>query len=56
MPNMDYCKFENTYHDLLECSEHFGDNDLSYTEKIYGIKLLKLCEQIANSYDKEDLE
>lgn len=34
MANMSYCRFENTYHDLLDCEDHFGDkpNDESGDE------------------------
>lgn len=35
MSNMSYCRFENTYHDLLDCSEHIFDDDLSEDEKRY---------------------
>jgi hypothetical protein len=53
MANMAYCRFENTYNDLLDCYEHFEEpkND---SEKEYRYKLLKLAKQIVNEYSTED--
>ena len=54
--NMGYCRFENTFKDLLECEAHFDDSDLSEIERKYRIELLKLCAKVANSYNEEDFE
>jgi hypothetical protein len=52
MPNMSYCRFENTYKDLLDCFRALRDldelNDLSDSEKSYAERLIKLCEEIFN--------
>lgn len=45
MANMGYCRFENTYHDLLDCLYHIND-DLSETELIYRNKLINACKDI----------
>lgn len=42
---MSYCRFENTYKDLLECFKYF-DDDLSKTEHEYRKKMLHLCDEI----------
>jgi len=58
MSNMSYCRFENTYSDLLECGECILDEDLSDREKRYRDRLVKLCRDIVEEYDmyndKED--
>lgn len=59
MPNMDYCRFENTYNDLLDCQNHLEDNDLSDSEEIAKENLLSLCEQITEwvnhtNFEEED--
>ena len=56
MSNMGYCRFENTYKDLLDCSEHMEDEELSEREIKYRQKMIKLCQEIAedNSDDVED--
>ena len=46
MPNMDYCRFENTYDDLKDC-EGFMNNSLDGSEKKYRNKLVRLCVDIA---------
>lgn len=52
MPNMSYCRFENTYKDLIDCFRALRDldelTDLSDSEKSYAERLIKLCEEIFN--------
>ena len=48
MPNMSYCRFENTFKDLQDCFENLDDQDLSYTEEMYKVKLVKLCKAITD--------
>lgn len=45
MANMSYCRFENTYKDLLDCSANL-ENLNSESEKRYRAKLIELCEEI----------
>jgi hypothetical protein len=33
MANMGYCRFENTYNDLMVCYSHIEDEKLSPSEK-----------------------
>lgn len=51
MSNMSYCRFENTYHDLMDCYDHMDDKDLSDAEQIYRYKLIGLCTDISDDYD-----
>jgi len=58
MSNMSYCRFENTYRDLLDCEsaieeaiEEGPDHDISKSEKEYRDKLIELCENIVNMAD-----
>lgn len=49
MANMSYCRFRNTFEDLLDCYENMDDNPLD-DEKKYRYKLLQLCDQIARDF------
>lgn len=52
MPNMSYCRFENTYRDLVDCSENLFEPNLSESEKKYRKRLVLKCQEIvANSLD-----
>lgn len=53
MANMGYCRFENTYNDLLDVYENW-DEPQNESEKEYRYKLLKLAEKIVNEYSTED--
>lgn len=57
MANMSYCRMENTYGDLRDCYENWGDDDgdeLSDSEKRYRSDLLELCKEIIRDYGEED--
>ncbi len=41
--NMSYCRFENTYKDLLDCQDHLWDDELSTSEHFNRIRLVKAC-------------
>ncbi len=56
MPNMSYCRFENTYQDLSDCYEHMDDTDLSEREAKYRHKLLKLVLNIYYDFAQEMFE
>jgi len=55
MPNMSYCRFENTYRDLLDCYYNMNDK-LSESETEYREKILDLCQQMLDEYDPTDEE
>ena len=46
MPNMSYCRFENTYRELCDCVNHMEDDDLSKSEKEYRKKIIELSKEI----------
>jgi hypothetical protein len=54
MSNMSYCRFQNTYRDLLDCEDSMNDSDLSPEEARAREKLLKLCQQIVREYAAEE--
>jgi hypothetical protein len=58
MSNMSYCRFENTYYDLVDCYEHIheGEDEMSEYEKSAKAKLIKLCRKIAENFSDEEME
>lgn len=52
MANMSYCKFENTYRDLMDCYRSINDS-LSEREHRYRELIVKLCDSIQDEYDPE---
>ena len=55
--NMSYCRFENTYNDLVDCLDALDNStieqleeDASQYERKYIRKLIELCEEIAGNY------
>ena len=53
MPNMSYCRFENTLRDLQDCVGHMDDEGLSEYEAKARDQLIRLCVKIADDY-KDD--
>jgi uncharacterized protein with ParB-like and HNH nuclease domain len=49
MPNMSYCRFENTYPDLKDCYQAMFD-DLEGSEFRYRARLIDLCKNIVDAY------
>lgn len=46
---MSYCRFQNTYTDLLDCFENLdSDKKLSEEEEYAKNELIELCKIIAN--------
>jgi len=51
MPNMMYCRFENTYNDLKECLQALEyEEELSESEQKYKDKL---CSTISEYFDED---
>ena len=48
MPNMSYCRFENTYNDLIDCLDNINDEAGNERNERYRIRLIKL---IADNMD-----
>ena len=53
MPNMSYCRFENTARDLQDCLEHMEGKSLSETEKHARKRLILRCVELACDYGAE---
>ena len=51
MSNMNYCRFENTYHDLIDCYNNMNNNDLSPDEWSYRKELILTCKDIIHDYE-----
>ena len=47
---MSYCRFENTYRDLLDCLSAMNDQ-LSDREKGYRDRLVDVCKEIIEEYE-----
>jgi len=57
MANMSYCKFENTYNDLMDCMDSLENNTIegleseaSIREKPFIRDLIKLCQNIYEEF------
>ena len=56
MANMSYCRFENTYKDLLDCYRNLDDSVNSKSEQRYRDSLVNLCKDIVNEYGDVDFD
>jgi len=56
MSNMGYCRFENTFPDLMDCYEHINADDLNEIEDEYRLMLVDLCLKIARDFDRSHRE
>lgn len=56
MPNMSYCRFQNTVSDLRDCRDALYEHDadtLSEDEQKARRRLIELCVEIAVDYGEE---
>ena len=51
MANMSYCRFQNTYNDLIDCSVNLFDEDISDSEKMARKNLIELCKEIVEHFE-----
>ena len=59
MANMGYCRFENTYRDLVDCLRALSDSgadSLSDRELQYADMMMQLCEDFHLNYEDEVLD
>lgn len=56
MSNMGYCRFENTYNDLLDCYESMdvSEEKLNPSEEKYRQKIINLCKDIVGDFAEEE--
>ena len=52
MPNMSYCRFQNTFIDLLDCYSNMNDNDLSIAEWKARKNIINTCKLIMDEYEE----
>ena len=48
MANMSYCRFENTFHDLLDCLENIQEEAENMRDERYRIRLIELLKENAD--------
>lgn len=53
MPNMSYCRFQNTVGDLEDCEEHIRDDLQDKEEKNARTRLIKICKGIAEEFEDD---
>lgn len=61
MANMSYCRFENTYRDLVDCFTAleqiaYDNESISDREWDYAKRMRDLCEQFVEEFDDIDEE
>jgi hypothetical protein len=50
MANMSYCRFQNTYNDLIDCYNNI-DSHLSDQEHQFRLQLVELCQSIVDEFN-----
>jgi hypothetical protein len=45
MANMSYCRFENTYNDLLDCLENIESEASNERDERYRIRMIQLLKE-----------
>jgi hypothetical protein len=45
MANMSYCRFENTYNDLIDCLENISDEASNERDERYRIRMIQLLKE-----------
>jgi hypothetical protein len=55
MANMSYCRFENTYHDLLDCLQNIAEETNNRDERFRKHMIKTLVEMVEMCESEEDL-
>jgi hypothetical protein len=55
MANMSYCRFENTYHDLLDCLQNISEETNDRDERFRKHMIETLVEMVEMCESEEDL-
>ena len=53
--NMSYCRFENTYNDLIDCIENMGKQSENDRDERYRERLLLLMKSIIDSGEVDEI-
>ena len=57
MANMSYCRFENTYNDLVDCIENLNQKASNERDERYRIRLIELMiDTVESGQAEESLE
>ena len=56
MANMSYCKFENTYNDLIDCMEDIDKPAENFRDERYRVRLIEMLKELQESGMIEELE
>jgi len=51
MPNMSYCRFENTYKDLIDCLENIHVGASNEIDEMYRQKMIQLFTEVGEDWD-----
>jgi hypothetical protein len=54
MVNMSYCRFENTYNDLIDCIENLNQEASNERDERYRIRLIELLIETVESGEAEE--
>ena len=52
---MSYCRFENTYNDLMDCIENWSEEAGNDRDERYRVRLLQLVKEMGESGEVEDI-
>ena len=55
MGNMSYCRFENTYHDLMDCIENWNEECSSERDERYRVRLLQIMKEMVECGEVDDI-
>ena len=57
MANMSYCRFENTYHDLIDCFDNIWSECENSRDERYRIRMIQLLREKIDEIEElnEDL-
>jgi hypothetical protein len=53
--NMSYCRFENTYNDLIDCIENMGKESSNDRDERYRERLLLLMKNTVDSGEIDEI-
>ena len=52
---MSYCRFENTYHDLMDCIENWNDEAGNERDERYRVRLLQAIKEMVECGEVDDI-
>ena len=52
MANMSYCRFENTYNDLLDCFENIWNEAESMRDERYRVRMIRFLKEQLNEIEE----